>query len=131
MCEREAQGLGMKRPCDPGSNPGGAKFYFEVSEMMEVGFKSGFTPGMGVEFGFGVEVGKSRQDVKKPICFVVRNKKSGHEYEVWYFENLDLLVKNSVNGNHNDEYQPDIDSFKAIGKGVFKAILNSDEFEVV
>ena len=97
---------------------------------MEVGFKSGFTPGMGVVFGFGEIEQKPRQEVRKPICFVVRNKKTGCEYEIWYFENLDLLVKNSVN-DYNDEYQPDVNSFKPIDKNVFEAILNSDEFEVV
>jgi len=97
---------------------------------MEVGFESGFAPIPGVEFGFGGEVGKSRQDVKKPICFVARNKKSGHEYEVWYFENIDILVKKSVN-DYDDEYHPPYDSFKPIPKETFEKILNSDIFEVV
>lgn len=83
--------------------------------------------------GFGV-VEKSEQKPKLPICFVVAHK-SGHKYQVWYFENLNLLVKvsNSYDQTmyHQNSYHPPVDSFKALSKQVFNKILSSDVFEVI
>jgi len=101
-----------------------------VPVMMEVGSVPDLAPIMGAGFCNGVKRQRPKQRPKLPICFVVRNKKTGSEYEVWYFENLDLLVKNSCNGN-DSEYQPCYNSFKPISKDLFRKILESSEFEVM
>jgi hypothetical protein len=75
---------------------------------------------------------KKAKKVKLPIHFKVQHKNSGRRYDVYYFENLDLLVKISNCTNTNDsDIHPPFDSFKPISKHVFNAILNSDVFEVV
>jgi len=76
-----------------------------------------------------VEVKRPKQRPKLPICFVIKHN-SGHSYQVWYFEELDLLVKVSPN-EENGEFQPAYDGFKPISREVFEKILNSEVFEVV
>lgn len=77
-----------------------------------------------------VETQKPVQRPKLPVCFVVVHKKNGHKYQIWYFEELDLLVKNSCSDGHS-ECHPDFDSFKPISKELFNKILDADVFEVM
>lgn len=78
----------------------------------------------------GVESQRSIQRPKLPICFTIKHKKSNHSYQIWYFEELDLLVKNSCSDGHS-EFHPDFDSFKPISKELFEKILSADVFEVM
>jgi len=71
--------------------------------------------------------------MRKPICFEIKHR-NGHSYCIYYFENLDLLVKCSNDYSQSyysfNSYHPPEHAFKPVSRELFRKIVNSSVFEV-